>query len=283
MTTQTHISKKSDEKELSPLQEKIHRIIFEADTPAGKLFDIVLLILIVMSIALIMAESMKGLNEQYGTIFRTFEWILTISFTIEYALRIYCVKKPFSYIFSYFGIIDILSILPSYLGLFFVSSHYLSVIRSLRLLRIFRIFKLNRFVKDSNTILIALKQSRRKILVFLFFLVMINVVMGTVVYALENEVNPGFSSIPQSIYWAIVTLSTVGYGDISPITTGGKIVASVIMITGYSIIAVPTGIVSVEFNRNAQAKKNSTQACKSCMNEDHDTDALYCKRCGDKL
>ncbi|MCG9910776.1 MAG: ion transporter [Flavobacteriales bacterium] len=271
------------ERALSPLQEKIYRIIFEADTPAGKAFDVALLIFIVLSIILIMAESIQSLNQKYGELFRILEWVITIGFTVEYLLRIYCLKKPKQYIFSYFGIIDILSILPTYLGLVFASSHYLTVIRSLRLLRIFRIFKLNRFVKDSNTILIALRQSRRKILVFLFFILMINVVMGTIVFAFENETNPGFSSIPQSIYWAIVTLSTVGYGDISPITVGGKIIASIIMITGYSIIAVPTGIVSVEINKASKPENLEPRTCKSCLSEGHESDARYCNKCGEKL
>jgi voltage-gated potassium channel len=268
---------------LSPLQEKIYRIIFEADTPAGKAFDVALIIFIMLSITLIMAESIQSLNQKYAELFKISEWVITIAFTVEYLLRIYCLKKPANYIFSYFGIIDILSILPTYLGLFFAGSHYFTVIRSLRLLRIFRIFKLNRFVKESNTIVIALRQSIRKILVFLFFILMINVITGTIVFAFENETNPGFSSIPQSIYWAIVTLSTVGYGDISPVTLGGKIIASIIMITGYSIIAVPTGIVSVEINKASKLENLEPRTCKCCLSEGHESDAKYCKNCGEKL
>ncbi|MGQ3133431.1 MAG: ion transporter [Flavobacteriales bacterium] len=267
----------------APWKQKLHEVIFEADTPAGKLFDIILLLLILASMCIVMAESIHTLNLRYGPLLRTAEWVLTILFSIEYLLRLLCVKKPLKYVFSFFGVVDLLSILPTYLSLFIRSSHFLSVIRALRLLRIFRIFKLTRFVRDSNTILISLRKSRHKIVVFLFFIVLTSIILGSMIYAVENEVNPAFSSIPQSIYWAIVTLSTVGYGDIAPVTPFGKVIASVIMIIGYSIIAVPTGIITAEMGRAKKPGELSTQACPSCSREGHDTDAKYCKYCGHSL
>ncbi|MBL0913406.1 MAG: ion transporter [Bacteroidia bacterium] len=269
-----------EHKPLAPWKQKLHEVIFEADTPAGKLFDIILLVLILASMCIVMAESIHAVNLHYGPLLRTAEWVLTILFSLEYVLRLLCVKKPLKYVFSFFGVVDLLSILPTYLGLFIRSSHFLSVIRALRLLRIFRIFKLTRFVRDSNTILISLRKSRHKIVVFLFFIVLTSIILGSMIYAVENEVNPAFSSIPQSIYWAIVTLSTVGYGDIAPVTPFGKVIASVIMIIGYSIIAVPTGIITAEMGRSKKQGGLSTQACPSCSREGHDTDAKYCKYCG---
>lgn len=268
---------------LAPWKQKLHEVIFEADTPAGKLFDIILLLLILASMCIVMAESIHAVNLRYGPMLRTAEWVLTILFSIEYLLRLLCVKKPLKYVFSFFGVVDLLSILPTYLSLFIRSSHFLSVIRALRLLRIFRIFKLTRFVRDSNTILISLRKSRHKIVVFLFFIVLTSIILGSMIYAVENEINPAFSSIPQSIYWAIVTLSTVGYGDIAPVTAFGKVIASVIMIIGYSIIAVPTGIITAELGRARKPGELSTQACPSCSREGHDTDAKYCKYCGHSL
>jgi len=268
---------------LAPWQNKLHEIIFEADTPAGKLFDIVLLVFIVLSIIIVIAESVKPIEKQYGDILRSLEWTVTVAFSLEYILRILCVRKPLKYIFSFFGIVDLLSILPTYLGLFISSTHYLSVIRSLRLLRIFRVFKLNRFVRDSNTILISLRKSRHKIVVFLFFVLLTSIILGSLIYAIEHEINPGFSSIPESMYWAIVTLSTVGYGDIAPVTLAGKVIASVIMIIGYSVIAVPTGIITAELGRSKDREQLSTQVCPSCSREGHDSDARYCKYCGQHL
>ncbi len=271
-----------DTTHLRPWQRKLHRVIFEADTPAGKLFDLILLGFILLSVVLVMAESIQSLDARYGPWFKAAEWVVTVFFTVEYILRILCVARPTRYIFSFFGIIDLLSILPTFLSLILEGSQFLSVIRILRLLRIFRILKLNRFISESNMILISLKRSSRKILVFLFFVLLINIIMGAVIFTVEHDYNPGFSSIPQSIYWAIVTLSTVGYGDVAPVTVLGKIIASVIMITGYSIIAVPTGIVTVELNRE-KASKSVPRVCASCLTEGHDTDARFCKACGAKL
>lgn len=275
--------KQAADRPLAPWQQKLHEIIFEADTPAGKLFDVVLLILIVISVFIVIAESVRSINKDYGYLLRPMEWVVTIAFTIEFILRILCVRRPLKYVFSFFGLVDLLSILPTYLGLFISSSHYLSVIRSLRLLRIFRVFKLNRFIRDSNTILISLRKSRHKIVVFLFFMLLTSIVLGSMIYAIENEINPAFSSIPESIYWAIVTLSTVGYGDIAPVTTAGKVIASVIMIIGYAIIAVPTGIITAELGRAKDNAQISTQVCPSCSREGHDPDAQYCKYCGEHL
>jgi voltage-gated potassium channel len=267
----------------SKLRNQLHEIIFEADTPAGKAFDVLLLIAIVLSVLAVMLESVEFLNLKYHQIFVAIEWGFTILFTIEYVLRIYSVWRPVRYMFSFFGIIDLLAILPTYLSIFFVGSQYLSVIRALRLLRVFRIFKLGRFLAEGQIILRALRASRPKITVFLAAVVLIIINVGSLMYLVEGGSNEGFSSIPQSIYWAVVTLTTVGYGDISPVTPLGQFLAMLLMITGYAIIAVPTGIVSAEFMRGAPKQEVSRQACRYCGLEGHETDAVYCKFCGEKL
>lgn len=239
--------------------------------------------MILLSVFLIILESIKEVRESYGLLLAILEWVVTIAFTAEYVLRILCLKRPWKYIFSFFGLIDLLSLIPSYLGIFIKHSHYLSVIRLFRLLRIFQIFKLTPFLRDSYTILISLRKSRHKIIVFLFFVFLTSVILGTLVYALENEVNPGFSNIPESVYWAIVTLSTVGYGDIAPVTVSGKIIASFIMIMGYSIIAVPTGIITAEMSTSKKDIKTNTQHCANCSKDNHDDGAKYCSNCGEPL
>ncbi len=262
-------------------RQKLHEVIFEADTPEGKAFDLVLIIAILLSVAVVMLESVALLNQKYGRLFTTFEWIFTILFTIEYFLRIASLKKPRYYITSFYGIIDLISIVPTYFGLFLTGSHYLMVFRIMRLLRIFRVLKLVRFLSEANKLFVALKASLPKITVFLVSVMCIILIVGTFMYIIEGGQN-GFDSIPRSIYWAIVTMTTVGYGDIAPHTVLGQTLASFIMILGYSIIAVPTGIVSAQVGK-AKAKKISTQACPSCGREGHDPDAKYCKFCGEML
>ena len=261
-------------------REKLHEIIFEADTKAGKNFDIILLILIFLSIGLIILESIPTFGEKIQHIFYLMEWSLTIVFTIEYLLRMYVVKSPLRYASSYFGLIDLLSILPTYLSLILPGSHYLLSIRALRLLRIFRIFKLSQFLKESNILLLALRASRRKITVFLFFIIITVSIMGSLMFILEGKTNENFSSIPVSMYWTVVTLTTVGYGDIVPITGIGKFIASCLMILGYAVIAVPTGIVSSELAGLNLRNKLNSQHCKNCGKEGHDNDATHCKYCG---
>lgn len=263
------------------LKNELYEIVFEADTFKGKAFDIILLVLILLSIIFVALESVKSIALKYGLLLLYLEWGITVFFTLEYLLRIFIVKSKKSYILSYYGLIDLLSILPSYLGVFFIGAHGLVVIRALRLLRIFRILKLSRYVQDSATIIDALKASRTKILVFLYAVVLIVIIIGTLMYLVEGEEN-GFGSIPEGIYWAIVTLTTVGYGDIAPATTIGRFIASFVMILGYGIIAVPTGIVTAEFAIGSK-KRITTQVCPDCLFEGHDGDAKYCKNCGGKL
>ena len=263
------------------LKSRLYEIIFEADTSEGKGFDISLLIVIILSIILVMLESIYSVNEEYGYYLRISEWIITVIFSLEYLLRVWVVKKPLSYIFSFYGIIDLLAILPSFLGLVITGGQSLMVIRALRLLRVFRILKISRYTSEGKSIAHALKASRAKISVFLFAVLMVVIIIGTLMYLIEGEKN-GFSSIPRSIYWAIVTITTVGYGDIAPQTALGQIIASLTMILGYAIIAVPTGIVTAEF---AQSKdtKSITQVCPECLKEGHDNDSEFCKYCGTKL
>lgn len=275
---------------------KLHEVIYEADTPAGKLFDVVLLIAILTSIALVMLESIKSFDEKYHTFLNISEWVITILFTIEYIIRIVTVNKPIKYITSFYGIIDLLSTIPKYLSLIFVGTHALVALRALRLLRIFRILKLARYLNASQHLASALKSSRPKILVFLSAVLIIATIFGAVMYLVEGEEN-GFTNIPKSIYWCIVTLTTVGFGDIAPQTPLGQFIATIIMILGYGIIAVPTGIVSAEYTKATGTKdKNTdeaikpkkeistnTQSCANCMAEQHLDDAKYCRKCGYNL
>lgn len=271
------------ERTLSPFQAKLYTIIFEADTPAGKRFDVWLMIMIVASVLTVSLESVASLRVQYSQLFTSLEWIFTIFFTVEYVLRIYCAPRPITYIRSFYGIIDLLSILPTYLSLLIPGSQVGAVIRVLRLLRVFRIFKLEGFLQHGDVITTALLRSRRKITLFLYVVLLMVVVIGSFMYLIESN-GPAahkFDSIPRSIYWAIVTITTVGYGDISPATTLGQFVAALVMIAGYAIIAVPTGIISAEFiNAN---RDNNTKVCPHCMKEGHDHDAKNCKYCGGLL
>lgn len=262
------------------LKKRLYEIIFEADTPAGKIFDVALLFVIVISVVLVMLESVNSFASRYLNVLRTLEWIITIIFTFEYILRILIVQKPIRYIFSFFGIIDLLSVIPTYLSLFAFGYQSLVVIRMLRLLRIFRVLKLTRYTQAGRFLMRAIWASRAKISVFIFFMLIIVVIMGTIMYLIEGETN-GFKSIPTSIYWAIVTLTTVGYGDISPVTPIGQFMASIIMILGYAIIAVPTGIITSEIIKPTPVK--NTQVCHKCLYDKHDDDAVFCKKCGEKL
>ncbi|WP_319499824.1 ion transporter [uncultured Draconibacterium sp.] len=261
-------------------KEKIYEIIFEADTPGGKLFDVVLLVVIIISVALVLLESVPAIRDTHYQLLRILEWCITIIFSIEYILRVVIVKKPLRYIFSFYGIIDLLSVLPTYIGLVVVGSHSLVVIRILRLLRVFRILKLTRYTQAGRSLAKALWNSREKISVFIFFVTMLVIIIGTVMYLVEGPQH-GFTSIPRGIYWAIVTLTTVGYGDISPGTPLGQFIASIVMIMGYAIIAVPTGIVTAEII-NPTSEKN-TQVCPQCLHPSHDDDAVFCKKCGARL
>ena len=261
-------------------RERLYEIIFEADTRAGKLFDLVLLVIILLSVLLVLLESVPGIRINYSSILKILEWIITIIFTVEYLLRVVIVQKPVKYILSFYGIIDFLAVIPTYISLVFVGTHSLIVIRILRLLRVFRILKLTRYSSAGQKLGRALWASREKISVFIFFVIILVVIIGTIMYLVEGEEH-GFSSIPRSIYWAVVTLTTVGYGDISPETPFGQFLASVVMILGYAIIAVPTGIVTSELMKPAE--KQNTQVCRNCLCETHDDDAIYCKKCGNKI
>lgn len=270
----------TQEKNNTSIKHRIHEIIYEADTNAGKLFDVILLIAILASILFVMLESVQSINDEYGELLNIGEWIITGLFSIEYILRIISIKKPWKYIFSFYGVIDFLSTIPKYLSLILVGSHNLAALRALRLLRVFRILKVTRYIGESNRLLIALKSSRAKIAVFLFFVLILCIILGTIMYMIEGAEN-GFTSIPRSVYWAIVTLTTVGYGDIAPGTPLGQLIASAIMILGYAIIAIPTGIVGSEMMKNNI--HTNTQACPNCLRDKHRDDADFCYHCGDKL
>tara|TARA_R110000772_G_scaffold67209_4_gene149261 strand:+ start:92 stop:940 length:849 start_codon:yes stop_codon:yes gene_type:complete len=266
----------------SKYRAKLHEIIYEADTPVGKIFDIILLVLILLSVIFVMMESVSWIDAEYHKMLYIGEWVITIFFTLEYIARVITVKKPAKYIFSFYGIIDLLSTIPLYLSFIFVGSNYLLTVRALRLLRIFRILKLTRYVGESNKLSRALLHSRAKIFIFLFAVVIISIIAGTLMYLIEGA-ESGFTSIPRSVYWAIVTLTTVGYGDISPETPLGQLIASVIMIMGYGIIAVPTGIVSAEYARSQPEIHVNTQCCRNCGNEEHRDNSEFCNKCGSEL
>lgn len=268
--------------ELSGTRLRIYEIIFEADTRAGKTFDIVLLICILASVIIIMLESVPAIRSRFGGELRIIEWVFTGIFTVEYTARVWAVPNKWKYVFSFLGIIDLLSVLPTYVAFLFPGVQSLMVIRSLRLLRIFRIFKLSRYIGEGQQLAAAINASQHKITVFLLTVLTSVVIFGTMMFMIEGPEN-GFTSIPQSIYWAIVTMTTVGYGDIAPHTILGQTLASIIMILGYGIIAVPTGIVSAEMVQIKNREKITTQVCPHCLKEGHDKDARYCKYCGSTL
>lgn len=265
-----------------PLRHRLHTIIFEADTPAGRWFDTILMLLIVASVAVVVLDSVAVVHERNARLLLALEWGFTAIFTVEYLLRLYCVQRPLRYAASFFGVVDLLAILPTYASVVVPGAQGLLVIRVLRLLRIFRVFKLANYLDESRQLWTALQASRRKILVFLFTVLTIVLVVGALMYVVEGPAN-GFTSIPMGIYWAVVTLTTVGFGDLTPQTSLGRFLATVVMLLGYGIIAVPTGIVTAEMTRSMGRHPISTQACPTCAAEGHDHDAAYCRRCGGKL
>jgi voltage-gated potassium channel len=258
---------------------RLHEIIYESNTAAGKAFDVTLLILIVASTIVVMLDSMQSWHDEYGNVFTIMEWGFTFLFTLEYLLRLISLKKPVRYIFSFLGIIDLLSIIPSYLSVFYAGAQSLLVLRTLRLVRIFRIFKLTHFLSEMQFLVGAIKGSLRKISIFILVVLALVIILGSVMYLIEKGQN-GFASIPDSIYWAIVTITTVGYGDISPVTPAGKFVASFIMLMGYGIIAVPTGIITTEMTMALRRREDKHETCPGCGKEGHDKDAKHCKYCG---
>jgi len=263
-------------------QSKLHDVIFESNTIWGKVFDVVLLACILLSISVVMLDSVESLHLHYGHLFYVAEWCFTILFTVEYILRLLAVRRPIRYIFSFLGLIDLLAIIPMYLSILLVGAQSLLVLRVLRLLRIFRIFKLTHFLSEMSFLGAALKSSAKKISIFMLVVLALVVILGSIMYIIERKEN-GFESIPESIYWAIVTITTVGYGDISPVTPLGKFIASIIMLIGYGIIAVPTGIITTEMAITARARKHGTETCPGCGREGHDANAVFCKYCGEKL
>lgn len=261
----------------APWRDKWNEIIFSSDTPAGRFFDIVLLTLILLSVLTVLLESVRSIREAHSLYFQTVEWAFTIIFTLEYAARLISAKNAKQYAFSFFGIVDLLAVAPIYLSLFFGITHAFTVVRSLRVLRVFRILKLAEYIGEADSLRIALLASARKIIVFLLAVFAIVIIAGGLMYEIEGETN-GFTSIPTAMYWAIVTVTTVGYGDISPNTVAGRVVASILMIVGYGIIAVPTGIVTFEIARVSAARPE--RRCSGCGLYPHDRDAAFCKRCG---
>lgn len=276
------------QKTQSGWRNTIHEIIYEADTPLGKIFDIVLVFLIVLSVVLVMLESVKEIDANHHKLLLTLEWVVTIFFSLEYIARLISIRRPWKYVFSFYGIVDFVSTIPLYLSYILAGSQVLLAVRAFRLLRIFRILKLVKFLGEASQLKAALKASRAKIAVFIYVVLILSVMLGTAMYLIESD-EAGFTSIPRSIYWTIVTLTTVGYGDIAPQTNLGQFFATVIMILGYGIIAVPTGIVTVEFSKHQKGKKGNhlvhtnTQACPSCAAEGHRDDATHCYNCGELL
>lgn len=274
-------SLKKKEVNLKPWQEKINEIIAGTETRLGRLFDIWLLVIILVSVVVIMLESVPSIQKHYAVEFIIIEFVVTGLFSIEYILRIISTKHPLKYMFSFLGVVDLLSILPTYLGLFISGAKPLTVIRALRFLRIFRILELSNFTKGADTIIKALYASRHKIIVFIISVLTIVIILGAIMFSVESP-EAGFTSIPRSIYWAIITITTVGYGDIAPMTPAGQAIASFIMLIGYSIIAVPTGIVSAEIVKGDKSRFK-LHACSNCKRTEHEIDADFCKYCGQKL
>lgn len=266
----------------STLQGRLRRIVCTSDTPAGRTFDIVLLGLILFSVAVVMMESVESIRGTHAQSFLYIEWGLTLAFTMEYLLRLWVEPRPMRFATSFFGLIDLLSILPSYLSLILPGSQILLNIRILRLIRIFRILKLTRYLREGRTLGLALQRSRYKIMVFMVAIIVLVILLGTLMYLVEGKSNEDLDSIPRAVYWAIITMTTVGYGDIAPVTATGQLLASVVMILGYSILAVPTGIVTAEMTRSVQ-EKLTDMACPRCNAQGHRSEARYCHLCGKSL
>lgn len=260
-------------------KERLHRVIFEADTTSGKLFDVALLLVILISIVIVSLESVESINQRHDHLLRGLEWAITVMFTVEYLLRLYCTKHSKKYATSFYGVIDLVAILPTYLSLFIPGAQGLLVIRSLRLLRVFRVFKLNRYMGEAQTLGYAIRRSQRRIVIFLFSVTVLGFISGAFMYLIEGP-ERGFTSIPQSVYWAITTITGTGYGDAVPTSAMGKALAVMIMVLGYSLIIVPTGILSSELMNTKQV---STRACQTCSKEGHDLEAAHCKHCGATL
>jgi len=257
----------------------LHVVIFGHDTPAGKAFDVALIISILASVIAVMGDSIGSIHQEYGIPLYALEWVFTILFTVEYGLRLLCAPRPSVYARSFFGLVDLLAILPTYLSLLLPGSQYLQVIRVLRVLRVFRVLKLAQYIGEAEILLVAIRNSRRKLSVFIITVLALAVVLGTAMYLVEGSTH-GFTSIPQSIYWTIVTITTVGYGDIAPETPVGQALAAMIMLLGYAIVAVPTGIVTVELARGSRPKP---AVCTGCGAGDHAADSVFCRLCGTRL
>jgi voltage-gated potassium channel len=272
---------KEKEEALGPRRRWLHEAIFEADTPMGRRVDFIILAAIVLSVVAVCLESVRDIRESFGDILYGVEWALTGLFTVEYALRLISLRRPWQYVRSFYGIVDLLAILPTYLSLFVVGTQSLLVVRALRLLRVFRILKLTHFVGEARMLRAALAASSRKITIFIGVVLTCVLIAGALMYVVEGEEH-GFTSIPKSVYWAIVTMTTVGYGDVAPETPLGQTIASILMIMGYGVIAVPTGIVTVAMS-DVMKKSTNTQACLSCGAGEHADDAAFCKYCGTKL
>ena len=261
-------------------KDTLYEIIFEADTPAGKWFDVLLILSILVSVAVVMADSIGAFRASYGRFLIAAEWFFTVLFTVEYIFRLYCVRSSLKYAKSFYGVVDFIAIVPTYLSLVFPATRYFMVLRTLRILRVFRVLKLIQYLREANLLMKALASSRRKITIFFFTVLTLVTIFGSLMYVIEGEAN-GFTSIPRGIYWAIVTMTTVGYGDISPQTPVGQALASIVMILGYSIIAVPTGIFTVEFSQ--ALSRETSPDCPSCGRGGHDQDAIFCRFCGEEL
>lgn len=265
------------------IRQRLHSLIYEHDTPAERAFDVVFIGAILLSVLVVMLDSVAGLSLRYGALFKKAEWAFTVIFTVEYVLRVWAASEPARYARSFYGIVDLLALLPTYLMAIFPAGRFLVVFRILRVLRVFRILKLATYVKEASVLSSALRASQQKITVFVATVLTVVVVVGSTMYLIEGP-ESGFTSIPMAIYWAIVTLTTVGYGDIAPQSTLGRVVASALMVLGYGIIAVPTGIVTLELERASRASgANAARRCADCDLERHEPDALHCRRCGARL